>query len=982
MTDPSERPGFGRAPDMEADIAGQVMRASIERRLFPNARPAVRIGRFMLLERIGSGGMGDVYSAYDEHLERRVAIKLVRNQSGAGASERLLREAKALARLSHPNVVQVYDAGTVESQVFVAMELIQGRNLRAWLEERTAGPRLEPWQGVRDIFLHAGAGLEAAHQAGLAHRDFKPENVLIGDDGRVAVVDFGLARLVAEQAPPASEGNSEVRPVQEGGPAVSAQTRVTATGALIGTPAYLSPEQIRGHTGDARSDQFSFCVSLYEALLGVRPFPVELAEDRLRAIEARQLAEPTAGRNVPVWLRQALVRGMSPQPEERFSRMDDLLAALARDKRRRKRGVGVAAVLVCTGVAIGGGASLGFSREPCLAAGQTLDTVWNESRRTSLEGAFQGTGLGYAADTWARVREQVDDQVARLRAARVDACEDTYVRHVQPDRVLALRSTCLERGEKQLDALLGALTRTDASTLAQAVESLGALPDPDLCRDSEALLLGVQPPENAEIAARVASLRTELEELRALELAGRSEEALARAEPLLNKAQATGYPPVRAEALFLAGRLSLQRDTGEAVTRGLSFLWDALDLAESQRHDQLAAEIWNQIVYTASRRDATQDRPRELSRRALAAVQRLAMPGQTRIDALANLGSIHYRALEYEQAESAQTEALKLARAQAEHGPAGRLRVARRLQDLANTLADRARPEEARALYQEALETLRSALGERHPAVARLGSDFAIFLYENGDLETARALLEKSVDIATAALGARHYSVGVARLVLANIEQERGRLEIAEAHARAGLDIYVASLGASHPDVAEAWQVLGLIRFRENNPQGALEAWRQALEVQRASLGDGPEGALSIAVTRSNIAEALVALGKHPEALKEFTDIEPVAREHAEEFPMLQVLVLKGRAEAYLGQSRPRVAEPLLEQALSILAEQPGHPLEHADVAWALARARRALGREETATRTHAERAASLYEQAGRTQDVARIRAWLAHGTP
>ncbi len=216
------------------------------------------VGRYVILDRIGAGGMGVVYAAYDPELDRRVALKLLRTDRFAAPGHlRLLREAKALARLTHPNVVAVHDAGTFGDQVFVAMELVEGETLRQWLE---AGAR--SWREVLDRLLAAGRGLAAAHAAGLVHRDFKPENVLLGRDGRVRVVDFGLAKALADAAeePAAPDSGGELA------------SPLTEWGAVLGTPAYMAPEQIRGIAADARSDQFSFCVALYEALYGERPF--------------------------------------------------------------------------------------------------------------------------------------------------------------------------------------------------------------------------------------------------------------------------------------------------------------------------------------------------------------------------------------------------------------------------------------------------------------------------------------------------------------------------------------------------------------------------------------------------------------------------------------------------------------------------------------------------------------------------------------
>lgn len=284
------------------------------------------LGRYVLLDCIGRGGMAVVYAAYDPELDRKVAVKILRTDLPGAPTElraSLLHEAQAMARLTHPNVIAVYDVGTFNDQVFLAMEFIRGRDLRAWLCE---APRT--WAEILAVFLKAGDGLRAAHQSGLVHRDFKPDNVLIGNEGEVRVMDFGLAhrlRLPGEEERTAGEG-TRAAPLSE---------------ALAGTPLYISPEQWRGKAADAQSDQFSFCVSLYEALHGARPY-----EGKTSASYTGVVPSPPKGRTVPGWLRRVLLKGLSLRPEDRHSSMRELLAALSRGlMARRYRTWAAAAVL-------------------------------------------------------------------------------------------------------------------------------------------------------------------------------------------------------------------------------------------------------------------------------------------------------------------------------------------------------------------------------------------------------------------------------------------------------------------------------------------------------------------------------------------------------------------------------------------------------------------------------------------------------------
>src|SRR6185503_5153712 len=216
--------------------------------------PGETVGRYVVLECIGSGSMGIVYTGQDPDLGRRVALKVLRSDSAGGSSggarRRMLREAQAMARLSHPNVVTIYDVGMHGDEVFLAMELIDGGTLREWLRRARRS-----WREIVAVFRRAAEGLAAAHAVGLVHRDFKPDNVLVGNDGRVCVTDFGLARPSA-----AASAERLAEPPPQG---IDSMTR---TGAIVGTPAYMAPEQIEGGAADERSDLFAFCVAFYEAL--------------------------------------------------------------------------------------------------------------------------------------------------------------------------------------------------------------------------------------------------------------------------------------------------------------------------------------------------------------------------------------------------------------------------------------------------------------------------------------------------------------------------------------------------------------------------------------------------------------------------------------------------------------------------------------------------------------------------------------------
>lgn len=323
-----------------------------------------RLGHYLVEDLLGRGGMGAVFAARDETLDRRVALKLLHRAGDDVARARLEREAQAMARLNHPNVVTVYALGDWDGGRFIAMELVDGLTFDVW---RRAAPRTP--REVLSMLLAAGRGLAAAHAAGVVHRDFKPTNVLVGTDGRARVSDFGLSRPVVASDEVASDSSL-----------------LTQAGTLLGTLSYMAPEQLDGSPADARSDQFSFCVTLVEALRGERPFG---SGDRA-ALRAA-MAKPPRLDGVPAGLRGALARGLSEEPSARFPTLEALLHELERGTTRRRvmtaSAVGMVALLV-------GGAAVWSARTvaPSTVESPAVVTSTVEVERGALR-LFELSGL-------------------------------------------------------------------------------------------------------------------------------------------------------------------------------------------------------------------------------------------------------------------------------------------------------------------------------------------------------------------------------------------------------------------------------------------------------------------------------------------------------------------------------------------------------------------------------------------------------------
>ncbi|MBC8073665.1 MAG: serine/threonine protein kinase, partial [Deltaproteobacteria bacterium] len=466
------------------------------------------LSRYVILQRIGAGGMGVVYAAYDPQLDRRVALKLLssaRSVDTRGRS-RMLREAQSMARLTHPNVVAVHDIGVVEGRTFIAMEYVEGCTIKAWLR---AAPRT--WRAVLRVYVAAGRGLVAAHAVGLVHRDFKPDNVMIADDAdalasRVLVTDFGLAR----------EHESLDGMLRSGEIDIAEGSR---TGTFAGTPAYMAPEQFAGAGGDPRSDQFSFCVALYEGLFGERPFAGDNYAALADSVMSGRTAPPSRTSGVPWRIRNAVLRGLRADPAQRHASMAELLAVLEHDPYRVHKIAGVAIGLAV----MFGGATLSPllfdpERRRCEHGAAAIDEVWNDARSETIAAAFAATDVPLADQRWGLAAPELAAHVDAWRAMYVDACLATHARGEQSGERLDARMRCLQDDRARMDALLGELEAPDAELIDRVSRAVAGLPDVEDCRDPDLRAFVAVDPDDEE---RVARARLALATAKARNDAGR-----------------------------------------------------------------------------------------------------------------------------------------------------------------------------------------------------------------------------------------------------------------------------------------------------------------------------------------------------------------------------------------------------------------------------------------------------------------------------
>jgi len=534
--------------------------------------PGASLGRYLVIEMLGSGAMGIVYGAWDAQLQRRVALKLMRAELADPDNAVLVREAQAMARLSHPNVVAVHDTGVIDGREFVAMELVEGETLGAWLEK----PRT--WREIVAAFVQVGEGLAAAHAVGLVHRDFKPDNAFVGADGRARVGDFGLAR--AGRLPVTAEG-----------------VRMTRTGALVGTPAFMAPEQLAGEVADARSDQFAFCVALYEALYAARPFEgSDVAE--LRAAIARGITsetskrtEPAARRTsrVPSRVRRIVVRGLAADPARRYPSMRDLLGAL--DRTLHAPRVAIAATIGVAAIAIAAAIVVRKPDAPC--AGDAWSPAWNAADRAAVLASFTRSGRAGTADAFARVDTTLGGYATTWSLTRRRVCEATHVHHTQTEPQLAARIQCLDDRRREVISLVRVLGDADARLVDDAAKLLAGLVPPDACAS---VRTEISDPIG-DVAQRVQldAVRGQLAEAKELDDAGRFTQGLEVARNALVQAKRLDARALHAALLYRLGHLEKQASLPSAEAT----MQDAAQLALAARDDATAADAWTYLTYLA-----------------------------------------------------------------------------------------------------------------------------------------------------------------------------------------------------------------------------------------------------------------------------------------------------------------------------------------------------------------------------------------------
>jgi serine/threonine protein kinase/tetratricopeptide (TPR) repeat protein len=824
------------------------------------------LGRFLVIEPVGEGAMGVVYAAFDPELERKVALKVLHAERGdAKARARLVREAQAMARLSHPNVVTVYDVGVDGDAVYVAMELVRGASLRAWL----ATPRTP--RAILELFAAAGAGLQAAHDAGLVHRDFKPENVIVGPGDVPKVGDFGLAfggmpdaALDEDEAPRSGEdvdaepaiersgrGHGSVALVERSetrrarrstGEAAPDPTRsrLTRTGALLGTPAYMAPEQLDGEDADARADQFAFCVALFEALMGARPFRGESLRELRDAIAAGP--DPAPLRRLPAPIAAALRRGLRARRGERFEDMRALLAALRPARRPSAIAVGVGAALACGAVAFAFAAwPTASSGDPCAVSRAAFAGSWSAQQRDGLAGSTVR-----ALDAWA----------SRWTAERVTACEATHVAREQSEARMDRRMACLDRQRDAFDVVLDRVRRAESAPFA--IDAIETLPDPATC----AIDTRVAPPPAASAEA-VRALRRRVDAVNVRVVTADAAAALGEADAIVEEATALGYGPLTAEAhLARAGALRVlaRFDDAEADAER------ALLEAEAAGDDRGAVEGWLERVRVAGERGRYTEAARH-ARHAEASIVRAGSPADQRDALLMIRGVLRTNLGELVEAEDDLRAALASTR---DREGAQSPKLASIHTSLGNVLRVVSRYDESLVEHERALALDRAALGDAHPRVGRDLHNVAGLLRRLGRTVEAQDHYERALAIKRASLGDDHPEVALTLNSLGLMAREGGDGTTARRRWERALAVFAAH---EHGDAALVRFNLALLDVDEARWSSALDHVDRAIALDSERIGPRSKRVGSQAALRARVLRELGRLDEAEEAARLALDI-------------------------------------------------------------------------------------------------------------
>jgi tetratricopeptide (TPR) repeat protein len=916
---PTELLGPGSSPGVPLDLEEEHAFRDIAAQLFRTPDAPVRLSRYILLRRLAAGGAGVVFEAFDPELDRKVAVKLLHAgpDGGTGSTQarsRLLREAKALANFAHPNIVAVYDVGTFDGPtssaqsgegVFLVMELVEGQTLRAWLDD--SHPTTKE---ILATFVSIGRGLEAAHEAGLVHRDIKPQNVIIGADGRVRVLDFGLARRL-DESPPVPRIDDDAPSSEE----------VTADGMVMGTPAYMSPEQHFGKTVDPSTDVYSYCVTLLEAITGTRPFRKRSPEAMARVKLAWPPTDfPAILADLPHWQAGLIHRGLQPDPDARptIRELTDTLESVPKRRRRRIAWAGGTLALALAGIAGGRVATTGAETD---CGSIPAPTAWDDEARAQLTDGFAALKKPYASDALRSVLERLDAHATSWLDARVRTCEAVHMRHEVSEAVGRDRDYCLERARVELESTIDLFRSPDEAIVLDAVEIADALPDPSRCLtpEIETDLPIDEAQRDANIAAQALRARAWASRYR-----GERDEVMALAAEALARAKESQYRPTQSNVLITTALLHQNFGEHDEAVRDMT---RALVLAERGGHEGQATQVMVLMVGLFSAGGDFQEAER-LAQQAEARLQN--HPARApRATLAAKRGRLLSRRGQLDLALRHHNEAIELRDLESP----GRLVTATGLIARGILLNRLNRPADARADFERALTLVVKQLGGSHPRASAIRTLLGTTLALEGRTEDAIAEFRAAVQIAERAYTPDDARIAGPHSLLAEALWTRGAHEDARTHVgRATKALEHASARALGDQLATRRRLTTLLTIA--GELGSAEAMIRTT-IERVQEGHGDVHA-ELAETYRRLAALLGQSGRTREAIRELERALTAAPRDAEVY--VRVRGDLGRAQRAwaetLAGDAPAVAREWGERAVTELRFAEAHDEAEDVVAW------------------------------------------------
>lgn len=885
-----EPPGNGDGTDLLGRRSHSVTQRTGEHERSPtgqmpvvNPAPGCCIDRYVVLRRLGRTRHSDIYAAHDPELDRKVALKLMSPDvvDEQDAYRRLMAEAQATARLAHPNMVKVHDVGSWNGRPYIAREFVEGSSVHTWKL------RKRPSKGeLLRVMLMAGRGLSALHAAGLVHRDLNLHSVLVGDDGCVRVTDMDYVGSVETLALPSAvdgdtfdsrEFSMDSRELSverdfnssDSGDNETSSSFVRAAGlsGVFDDSPYASPEQLMGRIADARSDQFSFCMALYEALYDALPFGRGTAPRRLVRMERGKVRTPECSYSRRVF--NAIKRGLAAEPNERYPSMDALLKALAPRRRR---------YAILAPFAVGAASLAGVALMPddvpdsyCESIDDRLDGVWDESRANDLREAFSNTGLAYADDLHTFVSGELQtwadgwvDRQRQLCQAQAEAAPN----EVGP---IARQMHCLSLRRGELTSVVDTLIAADTRTIENAAQVVRGLGDLDSCSDpSQWLGSREQDDDAAQLGRGLARLRT-------LVASGRAEEALPLAEVLVDQARGLGHGPSLVRALGLRAHLLDVTRSPESEAA----LHEALSEGLAQGEYGAVASSATKLASSLARQRKFEEASRWLDH-AEAALAQGNLPEEPGYSGVENVrgrmatlqGDFDEALLRYKRALQLRVDLLG----------ADDDRVALHRVNLGQAYQDLGRYAEARGEYEAAIVGLEGALGSEHPNVAR------------------------------------------AHMALCTVMSEQNEYEPALEHGRAAQRILEQAYGVTRPVVADAMLSTAFAYSSMGQHQESILLQKRALEVYRATIGDR---SYRVSLALNNLGVENYNSGNYVEAERYYREaldrvVEILGKDHVNTARMEATLV-----QALLVQGRYDEAQPILDKALAQMIDKvgPDHPM-------------------------------------------------------